>query len=221
MIERVVGNAGGAATGAVLAAVSAARRDKAVHPKGVVCEAVLSVPGDPAAPRGARLLSQAGEHRALVRFSRALGLPAPLPDVMGIAIRVLDAYGPGAHHDLLMVSSADAPVLHHALLPATHIRQRPLSTLLPYRAGADRVLLGALPAGERDFDLAVAPPRGRFSPVARLKLGARLPEEADDLRFDVRRNCGGGLEPVGIINRMRDLAYPMSQWAWTKARTLT
>jgi hypothetical protein len=29
-------------------------------------------------------------------------------------------------------------------------------------------------------------------------------------------NCGGGLEPVGVLNRLRDFAYPLSQAAWAR-----
>ena len=27
-------------------------------------------------------------------------------------------------------------------------------------------------------------------------------------------NTGGGLEPAGFLNRLRDIAYPLSQRAW-------
>src|SRR5215204_5294786 len=73
--------AAGISIGAVLAALAAIRRGKAFHPEGVVYDARLVVPGAPAAPRGAKLLSQPGEHRSLVRFSRAVGLPRPIPDL--------------------------------------------------------------------------------------------------------------------------------------------
>jgi hypothetical protein len=216
MIERALGAAGGAVTGTVLAGVSALRRSKSVHPRGTVREATVTIAGGPAAPAASTLLSRPGEHRALVRFSRSLGLPHPLPDLLGMAIRVLDAYGDGAHQDFLLISSADAPVLHHLFVPAAHVRQRPFSSSLPYAAGEDTVLIGALPAGER-FALAVARPAGRFAAVGHVELGDRLPDTANGMRFNVRENTGGGLEPTGVLNRMRDLAYPMSQWAWGRA----
>lgn len=216
MIERALGAAGGLVTGAVLAGLSAARRSKGVHPRGTVREARLVIEGAAAAPRASALLSRPAEHRALIRFSRSLGLPHPLPDLLGMAIRVLDAYGDGAHQDFLLISSADAPVLHHLFLPAAHIHQRPFSSSLPYAAGEESVLIGAVPAGDH-FSLAVARPPGRFAGVGRIELGARLPDGANTLRFNVRQNTGGGLEPTGVINRMRDLAYPMSQRAWGRA----
>lgn len=211
-----MGTAGGAITGAVLAGVSAARRAKSVHPRGVVREATLTITGASAAPAGSTLLSTPATHRALVRFSRSIGLPHPLPDLLGMAIRVVDAYGPARHQDLLLITTIDAPVLHHLFVPAVHVRQRPYTSSLPYAAGGERLLVGAIPSGE-DFDLSVAALSGRFAPVGRLRLGATLPAGANALRFNVRENTGGGLAPAGAINRMRDLAYPMSQWAWGRA----
>src|SRR5919202_5270203 len=131
----MVSDAAGWTVSGVLAAVAAARRGKAVHPHGAVHRATLRVPGAPAAPRGARLLSEPGEHDAIVRFSRSVGLPRPLPDLLGMSLRVVDAYGPGAHQDFLLVTSIDAPVLHHVFVPAVSVDRGPYSSALPYEAG--------------------------------------------------------------------------------------
>jgi hypothetical protein len=213
-VRRAISEATSFGVGATMAALAAARRAKAVHPHGVVHAATLHVPGAPRAPRGAELLSRPGGHEAIVRISRSLGLPRPLPDLLGLSLRVLDAYGPGRHQDILMVTSVDRPVLHHVFVPARDPQQRPYSSSLPYRAGGEEFLLGALP-GDRPgaFELAVAPLEGRFSPVAEIRLGERLPDAADALRFNPW-NTGGGLEPAGLLNRWRRRAYPMSQAAW-------
>jgi hypothetical protein len=171
---------------------------------------------------------------ALVRFSRSLGLPRPLPDLIGMSVRVRDVYGEGHHQDFLMVSSVDAPVAHHIFVPAADVQQRPYSSSLPYRAGDRTFLVGALPRAESPqpegdteldrlaaaaatgalaFDLAVAEVWGRFHPVAELRVGDPLPPEADALLFNPW-NSGGGLEPAGFLNRLRDIAYPLSQRAW-------
>ena len=197
-----------------MAALAAARRSKAVHPKGVVHAARLRVVGAPAAPRASSLLSTPGEHDAIVRFSRSIGLPRALPDLLGFSLRVVDAYGPGAHQDFLMVTSADIPVVHHFFLPAYDVRARPYSSSLPYRAGEERFIVGALPRPRDIFDLAVARPGGRFTRVAEIRLGAQLPEAADAIPFNPF-NTGGGIEPVGFLNRLRRKAYPMSQRAWS------
>ena len=232
--ENPISAAAGMAVSGVLGAVAAARRGKAVHPHGVVHRATLSVPGSPDAPAAATLLHRPGEHAALVRFSRSVGLPRPLPDLLGMSIRVLDAYGPDRHQDLLLVSSLDVPVLHHVFVPATDVQQRVYSSSLPFRAGGERFLIGAVPdarsprpdgedeferlaraaaTGDLRFGLAVAPLEGRFRTVADLRIGERLPAELDALRFNPF-NCGGGLEPSGFLNGWRARAYPTSQAAW-------
>lgn len=207
----------GAAVGGVLAAVAAARRGKAVHPHGVVHRARMVVDGAPAAPQGAELLAAPGEHEALVRFSRSLGLPRPLPDLLGMSIRIVDAYGRDRHQDFLLVTSVDLPVLHHVFVPARGVAQRPYSSSIPYRAGDATFLVGAVPRSATAFELAVAPMSGRFRRVGRIAIGERLTDELDALRFNPF-NTGGGLAPVGLLNGMRARAYPMSQQAWGAAQ---
>ena len=224
--------------GAVLAALAAVRRGKAFHPDGVVYDAHLSIAGDPAAPQAAELLSRRGEHRAIARFSRAVGLPRPMPDLLGLSLRVPDAYGPGRHQDFLLVTSADYPVLHHIFLPARDVQQRPYTSSLPYRTKNNLFLIGAVAqpssprasgrneferleaaasTGRLAFDIAVAPLAGRFRPVGTLRIGRRLPHELDALRFNPW-NTGGGIEPAGWLNGARDRAYKLSQGAWRRTR---
>ncbi len=222
--------------GAVLAGTAAVRGGKAVHPAGVVYRARLAVHGETYAPKGSDLLRRRSERDAIVRFSRSIGVPRPIPDLLGVSVRVLDAYGPERHQDLLMVSSVDLPVLHHVFLPATDFQQRPYSSSLPYRAGDDTFLLGVTPepgsprpCGNDEFDrldraattgrlvfgVAVARVHGRFRRVGSLYVEDRLSETLDALRFNPF-NSGGGLEPAGVLNRLRDYAYPMSQAAWAR-----
>lgn len=234
----ILGEAAGLSIGAVLAALAAVRRGKAFHPAGVVYEARLTIGSDPAAPQAAELLSRRGEHRAIARFSRAVGLPRPIPDLLGLSLRVRDAYGTGAHQDFLLVTSADLPLLHHIFLPARDVQQRPYSSALPYRAKDDLFLVGAVPqpssprghgrteferldaaasTGRLVFDVAVARLAGRFRPVGSLHIGRRLCHELDALRFNPW-NTGGGMEPAGWLNGARDRAYKLSQGAWRRTR---
>ena len=78
-------------------------------------------------------------------------------------------------------------------------------------------LAAAAATGRLVFDLAVAEVWGRFRPVAELRVGDQLPPETDALRFNPW-NAGGGLEPTGLLNRLRDYAYPLSQRSWTERR---
>lgn len=208
----------GSAVGGVLAAVAAARRGKAVHPHGVVHRARLVVEGSASAPRAAELLATPGEHEVLVRFSRSLGTPRPLPDLLGMSIRVVDAYGPDSHQDFLLVTSIDLPVLHHIFVPARGVGQRPYSSSIPYRAGDETFLVGTVPQSDEEFELAVAAMSGRFTRVGRLEIGERLTDTLDALRFNPF-NTGGGMAPVGVLNGMRARAYPMSQEAWGAAQS--
>jgi hypothetical protein len=88
---------------AVVRAASLVRGERVIHAEGTTLAGRLLVPGG--AALGVPLLDQPGRHDCLVRFSRSLGLPDRLPDVLGVAVRVLDAHGPDAHQDLLLDSS--------------------------------------------------------------------------------------------------------------------
>jgi hypothetical protein len=235
--RRLAVDAAGFTVGGVLAGLAGLRRGKAVHPHGAVYDAELVVPGHDYGLGSTELFGTAARRPALVRFSRSLGLPRPLPDLLGMSVRVPDAYGTGRHQDFLMVSSVDAPVLHHVFVPSSDVQQRLYSSSLPYRAGDRTLLVGALPradsprpeggnelerleaaaaTGALVFDLAVAKVWGRFRPVAELRVGDPLPPEADALLFNPW-NSGGGLEPTGFLNRLRDVAYQLSQRAWGRA----
>jgi hypothetical protein len=236
--QRIFGEAAGLSIGAVLAALAAVRRGKAVHPHGVVYEAELAIAGDSTAPQAAELLARRGEHHAIARFSRSIGLPRPITDLLGLSLRVPDAYGSGMHQDFLLVTSADYPVVHHIFLPARDVQQRPYTSSLPYRAKDDLFLVGALPkpssprvgrgnelerldaaasTGRLAFDIAVASIMGRFRPVGSLRIGRRLPHAMDALRFNPW-NTGGGMAPAGWLNDARDRAYKLSQGAWRRTR---
>jgi hypothetical protein len=230
-------DAAGLALGATLAGVGFVRRAKPVHPHGVTYSARLSVPGAPWAPAGSALLSAPDEHAAIVRFSRSIGTPRPLPDLLGMSLRVLDAYGPDLHQDFLLVTCGARPLLHHVLLPARDVQQRPYSSAFPYRAGDRRFVVGALPdpesprpegtdelhrlaraaaTGRLTFALAVASVPGNFEPVGSIRVEQPLPDTFEALRFNPF-HCGGGLRPSGLLNRMRRTAYPLSQRTWAAA----
>jgi hypothetical protein len=152
-----------------------------------------------------------GEHAAIVRLSRGVGLPRPLPDVLGLAVRLVDAHGPSRHQDFLLVTSLDAPVLHHLILPGPlGPYGQSYSSVLPYRVGERLRLVGALPR-RPDFDLATAPLAGRWTPFGRLRLGERLSQAAAEaLRFNPW-HTGGGIRPAGPLQAIRGPAYKGSQ----------
>lgn len=201
--------------------LSRLRAKRIAHPHGVGFEATFT---GGAMATGAEIFDAAGPRPALVRLSRALGLPEALPDPCGLAIRLPDAYGPGAHQDLLLVTSARPPAARHLLLPSRGFGSRPYSSLLPYRAGGVLGLVGASARGgpvtldelrggaaAPSFTLAFATPGGSWRAVGRLELGDRIaPARTEGLCFDPS-NTGGGLELAGLINRLRRPAYRGSQ----------
>jgi hypothetical protein len=195
------------AAGATFRARSALRGARVFHPRGTGYDATLAITSG---WEGVPALAPGSEHRAIVRLSRAAGLPRPLPDALGIGLRLPDVYGRGRHQDFLLVTSARGPVLQHLLLPGLAPGQ-PYSSLLLYKIGGDVRLVGALPDGERAFRLAVAPLRGGWRPVGELRLGRALPGEyTEQLAFNPW-NTGEGIRPIGPLMGLRRAAYRGSQ----------
>jgi hypothetical protein len=172
-----------------------------------------------------------------VRFSRGAGLPEPLPDALGVAVKLPDAYGPGNDQDLLLTSSTDRPLLRRLLFPATSFVHGTFSTALPYELGGKRVVLLLVPAhsgggqsagagrrrgrgalaelnaaaGGLRFELRTASSLGPSQPVATLTTGHPLsPERTEALRFNPW-TTGPGFRPAGWLNLLRDTAYKASQ----------
>jgi len=206
-----VAGAGGAA---LFGALSALRRRRIFHPVGTAYDASFRVHGG---SRGAVLLDEAARRPCIVRLSRGIGLRAPRPDVLGVAVRVPDAYGPGAHQDLLLATAGTAPVLRSVLGVARSAGRGHYSSVLPYRIGGAPAYVGARPlapgpSGSR-FALEVAPPLGDWTEVGVLELGRRWDDEASDaLRFNPFF-AGGGIEPAGALQTLRRRAYAGSQAA--------
>ncbi|HEX8068112.1 MAG TPA: hypothetical protein VF520_16460 [Thermoleophilaceae bacterium] len=223
------------ATAATFGALSRLRGARIFHPEGVGYSGVLRVERSQPGYAGTPLLGRPGEHRALFRLSRAVGLPEPLPDVLGLAVRLVDVHGQGRHQDFLLVTSADGPLLHHLLLPGLGgFFGQSFSSLLLYRFAGKLRLVGATAAdgphsgrdrgtlaeveraaerGELAFDLAVAPVLGRWATIGALRAGERLPDtETEQLAF-TPWNTGGGIRPVGPLMGLRRAAYRGSQEA--------
>jgi hypothetical protein len=221
----------GVAASVVFGAASALRDARVFHPDGIAFSAAVAIDGN--GPFGAPLLDEPARYSAVVRMSRGAGVREPLPDILGLAIRIEDAHGADAPQDLLMVSSWRRPVLRHALVPVSGFQHEQWSAVLPYRVADRTVLFGARRAGasggsrvplgglasavERgdpvEFVLEVAGPRTEWRPFARLTLGAALSQvESEGLRYNPA-NTGGGIEPVGVLQGLRRMSYIASQSA--------
>ncbi len=202
---------------------SRVRGARVFHPRGVAVRGTWEP--DPEAADEA--LPGVGARPALVRVSHAIGLPPGLPDILGIAIRITDAYGQGRHQDLLLASSGTGSVSRHLLLPTAMVTGTVVSSLLPYdvagvgrhpivahTVGADRPVtypevkqdpVRALPA----IQVRVDAPRPRVLGTVRAT-EAVDEQEGRDLRLHPW-NTGPGLRPAGVINRLRRPSYRASQ----------
>lgn len=195
-----------AAGGAVLAggtrALAAVRRaPKPLHPTGTVIDAELHRHG--ARPRtGVGWLDGTGTHRATVRLSRAVGLPAALPDIHGLAVRV--ELGEG-RADVLFADTGWRGVTRFLLRPARRA-DGPKTTLLPYRTLAGPLVLGARPAGPGAYRLDCAVGAGPWRSFATLRLAAGT-TNADHLDFDPLLNELPGLPAYDWVRRLREPAY--------------
>ena len=111
---------------------------------------------------GVAWLDEAGTDHVAVRFSRSLDLPAPRPDILGMALRI--ATQPGQFGDVLLATTGTGLLGRYVLLPTCRYGLRAYTSLFPYRTLAGPLLLAAIPtAGSpRQYELAYAgrPDRG-------------------------------------------------------------
>lgn len=203
---------------AVFAGLSAARRKRVFHPRGVAFEGTVSFHhGNP--------LPFEGAERALVRMSRAVGLPQRVPDLFGLALKL-----PDAGQDLLLVTAGEDAVRRHLLVPTTGFFRRAYSTVLPFELGGDLIVIGArpdpvlVPLPRQDMDdlgPLVAAGRLRFE-LTWGRAGTGEVETFASLVLDRRHdgdlvfnpfNSHPALKPAGGLNRLRRESYERSQQA--------
>jgi hypothetical protein len=201
-----------------------------MHPRGAVFDAVLERHGSPAF-EGVPWLEATATDSAVVRLSRGAGLPAPLPDLLGMAVRLA---GPGGPVDLLLTSTGRSAL--GRLLPVPRRDSAAVySSIMAYRSDAGSVRLAALPedhgvpsdpgplagAVARDdllFVLAAARGLRPWQPFARLTLTRPVPQLDPDVRFDAVQHPPPGLVPDGPMARFRAPAYARARAARTESR---
>lgn len=210
----------GAALAATLGAVAVLRRTKPLHPVGRVGQGVLDVTS-PRPALGVPLFASQGERPCLVRWSRAMGLPRPLPDFEGLALRFEDPTS-----DVLLASTGTGAVGRHLLVlrrPGHHGAQ---STLLPVATKAGPLLLRADPVDEpaegadgaelpTRFDVALALGSSDWDHVGSLRVtwGDDRPQ-----RFDPVEHQLPGTEQYPVVRSLREPAYAVARLA-ARART--
>ncbi len=211
--ERALTVAAGGA-GAVLAGVFGAwarLRGKPLHPDGGVREARLERTGSPERT-GVPWIDEPGTDACLVRFSRATGVPAPLPDVHGVALRV--PRQDGGHGDVLASTTGTGRVGRFLLVATRETTGAAHTTLMPYRTPTGPLLVAFLPQGDDVFAVAHARPRGGWTRFGTLRVQGEASTEDDDaIAFDPMTNRLPGLDMYPWVERLREGAYRASRRA--------
>ncbi|MFF0557992.1 phosphodiesterase [Streptomyces sp. NPDC004266] len=212
-----------------LARATARRRGSrpALHPRGVVLTGRLTVPGPPP-PWGVPWLDRPGSYRVTARWSRAAGLPYPLPDGLGLALRVEDAEGPGRPLELLLTTCGRSRPARHVPVLRLSATAGPYSTLLGYAVGDRHGVVAAFPMpgtpgvpahpGAVAAAVAVRPLRfvlgfaadRRWEPMARLTLLGEEQAVAGEA-FDPYRTPLTAFRPSGRLRGLRVAAYAGSR----------
>ncbi|MDT0274732.1 phosphodiesterase [Blastococcus goldschmidtiae] len=209
-----------------LAALARWRNGRPMHPRGAVFSAVLDRHGGDR-PWGVAFLDATSCDDVVVRLSRGAGLPAPLPDLLGLAVRV-DG-GSGEPVDLLLSTTGRGALTR--VVPA--LRRDTASvygSIMAYRSAAGPIRLAALPTTQGIpsepgplaesvrrrslvFELAAARGLEPWRPFARLTIHDAVRPLDPDLRFDAVRRPPPGLSPDGPLARFRQPAYAAAQEA--------
>lgn len=223
---RLLATAAGQALGAVFFSAGKVRvgRRKALHPRGAMYAARLERRGGPERA-GVDWLDSQGTEDVVVRLSRATGLPPFLPDILGLAMRVLLHDG-SSGGDLLLATTGTGSLSRFVLRPSRHPMQVDYTTLLPYASSGGPIQIVASPKvpdagtdpqhGSLDFDLAWSRGTGAWNGFATLTLLEPRGLDADGgapVAFDPVLHPLPGLSPYPLVARLRAPAYAASRRA--------
>jgi hypothetical protein len=207
----------GRLVGAPLGALARWRGGKPMHPRGAVFDAVLDRHGGP--DWGVPWLAATARDAAIARLSRGAGLPAPLPDLLGLAIRLTG----GEAVDLLLTTTGRG-----ALTRLVPVFRRDTATfyssIMGYRSDVGTIRFAAVAQAHdvpsdpqplaRDVDRAdlwftvlAARGLGRWQPFGCLTLTRPVPSLDPDVRFDTVQHPPPGLFADGPMARFRAPAY--------------
>jgi hypothetical protein len=203
----------GRALGGAFFLLGKARGRKALHPRGEVVEGLIDRRGA-VGTTGVPWFDEAGTNHVAVRFSRSLGLPAPRPDILGMALRI-DTQ-PDQFADVLLATTGTGLLGRYVLLPARRHGLRAYTSLFPYRTVAGPLLLAAIPnpGSRRQYELAYSSLMGPWLPFGTLEITQTTYRGHDlDLSFDPVQNIVPGLETYDWAAQLRRFSYAASRRA--------
>lgn len=223
VVEWLAGSAVGLVLAPLAFAIALATKKRPVHALGMAYEATVEIETPDDEMLDGTVLDRPGTYPAVVRLSRGFSRPLRSPDVHGVAMRLLDAGGPGRHQDLLLASSkagsngrekTDTSLRYEPRFTSTlHMGVPAGAVLVSGRPGqpmpGDAVVHGGAATGLR-VELGVQFRGGAERRVGVATLGAPLsPEDAATLHFTIE-NDWGGVHAVGVLNHARVVVYRAS-----------
>jgi hypothetical protein len=196
------------------AALRMVRGPRPIHPNGSVYVGQVDWVSPGARNSGIAWIDTpppSGEQRVIVRVSRSVGLPAALPDVIGLAFTFTTERGAA---DVELASSWFGRPGRFLLRP-TRSSTGAFGSLMPYRGDFGAVLLGARVVHRADeswrIDLLHATPTSSWSRFAVVSLGPESRPDSADLRFDPIVNPLPGADTYDWTRRLRQRSYRVAR----------
>ncbi len=203
---------GGRVLGGAFGAVARVRGGRPLHPQGATYAARVTMSGK--ARSAVPWLDEPGWYDAVLRVSRAMGLPLSLPDIYGVALRV-DLPGSGPF-DLLFASTGDSAGGRFVLRLRPGVEAGPLTTLLPVRSPKGPLVLRLVAATASPVEelsmpaalvLSYAHGTGPWRDVGDVVVGALQGPETEQERHDPVLHQLPGTEQYAVVSRLREPAY--------------
>ena len=212
---------------AVFRLILLVRRPRPIHTRGHVLDGEITwMPG--AALSGIPWIDEppATPVPVVARLSRGVGLPAPLPDLIGLAMRIVVDGRPA---DVELASTGIGVPGRFLLVPHRFPFRAWFGSLLPYRSERGPVLLaaravggGSFPSGGDALDAALAragcrlrmyhaTPAGKWHPFAEVSLRLSASQDDRGLRFDSFRHTIPGAGTYAWARSLRQPSYRLAQ----------
>ncbi|WJL97105.1 hypothetical protein QSU92_08070 [Microbacterium sp. ET2] len=210
----------------VFAGILVFRHPRPIHPHGVALFGQSHWIGSSGS--GIRWIDEPPAEPQVVtaRASRSLGVPAPLPDIVGLAIRF---HTPEGFADLELASTGLGVPARFALRAHGSPSRARLTTLLPHHGAHGSVLIAAVTVSPGDLPvdlgelaaavqqtpwrlrLLVARPAGRWHPFAELELRSAESGGDSPIHFDAGQHMLPGATMPTWVRNAREPSYRLTR----------